>query len=61
MPFYDTQEGKTHHGKDNCYKCIVCLEHFSSKDALHMHTCLTPKELLQKEYNNQTKIKRLIK
>ena len=28
MPFKDTPEGHTHHGKDACYKCIDCGKHY---------------------------------
>lgn len=49
MSFQDTKEGQTHHDKDACYKCKICVEHFfieSQRDRCN-HDYLIAKELLK--------------
>jgi len=38
--FKDTKEGSTHHGKDSCYKCKMCGNHFFREDLLPTHLCV---------------------
>lgn len=53
MPFKDTKEGSTHHGKDACYNCEKCGEHLWRQGLIQSHLCSKGKKILKEKVDKQ--------